>query len=116
MRTQVRVAIALASVLLVTAVTHAQNIFGSIVGTVSDATGAVLPNASVTVTNMGTGQKRNAPTDGQGNYQILSLPRGEYKIDMDAMDSSTLPAALLTWSSIRWRASTFRWRSGKKAK
>ncbi len=63
---------------------NAQNMFGSIVGTVSDASGAVLPKANVTVTNIQTGEKRIAPTSGQGNYQILSLPRGEYKVDVDA--------------------------------
>jgi len=62
---------------------NAQNIFGSIVGTVSDPSGAVLTKASVTATNLSTGEKRTATTDGQGNYQILSLPRGEYKIDID---------------------------------
>ncbi len=63
---------------------HAQNMFGSIVGTVSDSSGAVLPKASVVVTNIQTGEKRTATTDGQGNYQILSLGRGEYKVDVDA--------------------------------
>jgi len=55
---------------------NAQNIFGSIVGTVGDPTGAVLTKASVTATNLSTGEKRTATTDAQGNYQILSLPRG----------------------------------------
>lgn len=60
----------------------AQETFGTIVGTVTDPQGAVLPGATVTVTSLGTGEKRSAATDGQGNYQILSLPRGEYKIDI----------------------------------
>jgi len=51
---------------------------------VGDPTGAVLTKASVTATNLSTGEKRTATTDAQGNYQILSLPRGEYKIDIDA--------------------------------
>ena len=63
---------------------HAQNMFGSIVGTVSDASGAVLPKANITVTNLSTGEKRTAPTDGQGNYKMLSLDRGEYKVEVDA--------------------------------
>ncbi len=62
---------------------HAQNIFGTIVGTVSDPSGAVLPGASVTVTNLGTGAKRTVTTDGQGSYSILSLTRGTYRIDID---------------------------------
>ena len=62
----------------------AQNIFGSLIGSVTDSGDAVLPNASVTVTNLGTGEKRTAVTDGQGDYQVLSLPRGEYKVEIDA--------------------------------
>ena len=63
---------------------HAQNIFGAIVGTVTDSTGAALPGATVTVTNNGTAQTRTVTTDEQGNYSILSLPPGEYKIDVDS--------------------------------
>ncbi|MFP5207468.1 MAG: carboxypeptidase-like regulatory domain-containing protein, partial [Acidobacteriota bacterium] len=63
---------------------HAQNIFGSIIGTVSDPSGAVLPGASVTATNLGTGEKRTATTNGQGSYQLLSLPTGNYKVEVDA--------------------------------
>ena len=63
---------------------QAQNIFGSIIGTVSDPGGAVLPGSSVVVTNLGTGEKRTATTDGQGNYQILSLLVGNYKVEVNA--------------------------------
>ena len=63
---------------------RAQNIFGSLIGSVTDSGDAVLPNASVTVTNLGTGEKRTAMTDGQGDYQVLSLPRGDYKVEVDA--------------------------------
>jgi hypothetical protein len=72
------------SCLLIAASAHAQNMFGSIVGTVSDASGAVIPKAAVTVTDMATSQMRTATTDDQGAYEILSLPRGEYKVDIDA--------------------------------
>jgi outer membrane receptor protein involved in Fe transport len=75
---------ALLGILLFAANAQAQNIFGSIVGTVSDSSGAVLPGATVTVTNVGTGEKREVAADGQGNYQVLSLPRGQYKIDIDS--------------------------------
>jgi hypothetical protein len=62
----------------------AQEIFGSVVGTVSDPGGAVLPGTTIKVTNLGTGEARSAVTDGQGNYQLLSLPVGEYKLEVDA--------------------------------
>ncbi len=63
---------------------HAQNIFGSVVGTVSDPSGAVVPGATVTATSLGTGQKRTVTTGDQGNFSILSLPRGQYSLDIDA--------------------------------
>lgn len=63
---------------------HAQDIFGAILGTVSDPAGAVLTGAKVIVTNLATGAMRTADTDGQGNYEVLSLPRGEYKVEIDA--------------------------------
>jgi hypothetical protein len=37
-----------------------QSFYGSVVGTVSDATGAVIPGASVTLINIGTNEKRSA--------------------------------------------------------
>jgi outer membrane receptor protein involved in Fe transport len=62
----------------------AQNIFGSIVGTVTDPSGAALTGTSVKITNLATGEQRAATTDGQGNYQLLSLPVGNYKIDVSS--------------------------------
>lgn len=62
---------------------RAQNILGAIVGTVTDTTGAALPGATVTVTNNATAQVRTVTSDAQGNYSILSLPRGEYKLEID---------------------------------
>jgi hypothetical protein len=43
---------------------------GSILGTVVDSAGAVVPNASIEVKNIGTGQVRQAPTDAQGRYTM----------------------------------------------
>ena len=77
-------AVFFAGALLLTASAHAQNIFGAIVGTVSDPSGAVLPAATVTVTNLATAEKRSVTTGAQGNYQILSLPPGNYQVDVDS--------------------------------
>ena len=84
MRKQIYIATVVVCVLFVAAQTHAQNIFGSIVGTVTDPSGAVLPGATVTATDLGTGQKRTVSAGAQGNYSILSLPRGQYTVDIDA--------------------------------
>ncbi len=79
-----RVAVALVFAAVATISAQAQNILGSIVGTVADQSGALLPQASVTVTNIATGERRVVTSDGQGNYQVLALPRGEYKIDIES--------------------------------
>ena len=63
---------------------QAQNILGSIVGTVSDPGGAVVAGADVVATSVDNGVKRTVKTDEQGNYQILSLPRGNYQVEVDS--------------------------------
>jgi Carboxypeptidase regulatory-like domain/TonB-dependent Receptor Plug Domain len=53
---------------------------GSIVGTVSDAAGAAVPDATVTVANTGTGDTRTTKSSATGDYQILQLNPGAYKV------------------------------------
>ncbi|NUN04047.1 MAG: carboxypeptidase regulatory-like domain-containing protein, partial [Bryobacteraceae bacterium] len=53
---------------------------GSIVGRVLDSSGAVIPGATVTATNQNTNVAVNAQTNDQGNYQILFLIPGVYKV------------------------------------
>src|SRR5579864_5695934 len=52
----------------------------AITGAVTDDTGAVVPNAKISVTNVGTGLTRNLVTDARGQYAALSLPVGQYQI------------------------------------
>ena len=59
---------------------HAQVLYGTITGTVSDATGAVIPNASLLLTNQGTAEVRTVTTNAQGEYAALNLPPGTYTI------------------------------------
>src|SRR5579883_56581 len=60
-----------------------QTFFGSLVGTVSDPTGAAVPNASVAVINTGTYERRTAQTDTQGSYQFVNLVPGVYRIEVE---------------------------------
>src|SRR5215813_8899115 len=53
---------------------------GTIRGTVTDSTGAVVPGAKVTVTDTGTGSMRETTTNAQGDYQVFGLSSGTYKI------------------------------------
>ncbi|MBC7928846.1 MAG: TonB-dependent receptor [Bryobacteraceae bacterium] len=54
---------------------------GTILGTVKDASGAVVTGAKVTATNKGTSQSRSAITDEQGNYVLTAMPLGEYSLN-----------------------------------
>src|SRR5712671_2411353 len=53
-------------------------------GTVTDPQGAVIPNATVTATNLATGVERSATTSASGFYRILSLQPGTYDLRVDA--------------------------------
>ena len=63
---------------------HAQIYTGSINGTVTDSTGAAVPNATVTVVNTATGEVRAATSDNQGNYTVPQVPGGNYQITISA--------------------------------
>ncbi len=71
----------LAVAFIMSAAVFAQSNTGSITGVVTDPNGAVVPAATVTVTNQGTNEKRTAQADGEGRYEILSLPTGTYTIE-----------------------------------
>ncbi|HYL63261.1 MAG TPA: carboxypeptidase-like regulatory domain-containing protein [Candidatus Methylomirabilis sp.] len=59
--------------------TRAQ-VSASITGTVTDASGARVPAAAVTVTSTETGASRSAATNEDGRYRVLALPVGEYEV------------------------------------
>ncbi len=63
---------------------HAQVYNGTITGNVSDSTGAAIPDAMVTATNVGTNVKFKAKTSSQGSYTIAQLPVGTYEVDVEA--------------------------------
>ncbi len=60
-----------------------QTINGSISGVVRDQQGASIQGATVTVTNTETGQKREAVTNDEGLYKVLSLPVGNYEVTVE---------------------------------
>jgi hypothetical protein len=60
-----------------------QTIFGRISGTVTDSSGAVLPNATVTIRNNATNLERSTVTDGEGFYTVTNLPVGSYTISVE---------------------------------
>ncbi|HEX6805048.1 MAG TPA: carboxypeptidase regulatory-like domain-containing protein [Terriglobales bacterium] len=57
---------------------------GTISGSVTDSSGAVIPHATVTVTNVGTGLKKSLQSDSGGNYTVSALPFGTYVVSASA--------------------------------
>jgi hypothetical protein len=65
-------------------IAFAQNDVGSIVGFVTDASGAVIPGARVTVTNEGTGETRVVTSDAQGHFAAPNLAPAVYTLAAEA--------------------------------
>src|SRR5580692_3743217 len=63
---------------------HAQTFRGAITGTVTDPSGAVIPNAQVRATESATGIERTTNTTSDGQYAFQDLPLGFYKVTVTA--------------------------------
>ena len=61
---------------------NAQVLYGSVAGTATDQSGAVVPKATVTLTNVETGQAREATTDDAGYYAIPNVLQGTYDLSV----------------------------------
>ena len=61
----------------------AQNVYGTIAGTVTDSSGAAISDATVTLTNKDTGDKHSISTDASGNYTFVDILRGTYKLEVE---------------------------------
>jgi Carboxypeptidase regulatory-like domain len=70
----------------------AQAVTGTLLGTVSDSTGAVVAGVKVTVTNQDTGLTRSVKTDAIGEYTVPSIPTGMYTVlaEMDGFKATAL--------------------------
>ena len=62
---------------------RAQTVTSTLEGRISDATGAVIPEASVTALNADTGLKRTVTANAVGEYQIGGLPPGDYTVNVE---------------------------------
>ena len=60
-----------------------QTQLGTLFGTVTDQTGAVIAGAQVSVSSVGTGLKRHILTDTKGQYYVVGLPTGRYAVKID---------------------------------
>ena len=68
----------------------AQTTDATILGTVTDQTGAVLPRASITATHLETGQSHKVQTDEGGRYRIPQLPLGEWEVKAELSGFKTV--------------------------
>lgn len=71
----------LGCLLLAAGSVSAQTFYGTLVGSVQDSTGAVIPGAMVTVTNLGTGEQRAQETESAGLYRFVNLVPGQYRLE-----------------------------------
>ena len=62
----------------------AQSSFGGLTGTVTDSSGAVLPGANVTITDLATNEARTAQTGAAGEYRFVNLIPANYKVEVQA--------------------------------
>jgi Carboxypeptidase regulatory-like domain len=69
---------------LIPAFAFAQATDGNLVGTITDATGAAVPNATLELTNMATGVKHTARSSSDGTYRFSNIPVGRYTLTATA--------------------------------
>ena len=66
---------------------------GTIRGTVTDTSGAAIPNAPIAVHNERTGEDRATTTDASGIYQVPALPVGSYRVSVKAPGMAAMTAS-----------------------
>src|SRR5580698_9348212 len=62
---------------------YGQNTYGSIAGAVTDTSGATVTDANVTLTNLGTSEKRTQSSGSDGLFNFVNLFPGQYRIDVE---------------------------------
>ena len=84
----------LAILLVLPAAAAAQTTTATLEGTVTDASGAVIPGASVGVIGVTLAAERTAITDARGVYRLTALPAGTYTVTVTAAGLATTAASL----------------------
>src|ERR1700722_18523216 len=79
---------------------HAQSNSGTVTGTVTDPSGAVIPGATVAIQNPVSGLQRTATTDSSGHFQFINLPHNTYHVTAAATGFSSVAADADVNSSI----------------
>src|SRR5581483_11175632 len=68
---------------------RAQGTTGTILGTVKDQTGAVLPGVNITIKNVDTGISRSVTTGSRGEYRVPALNVGTYEVTAEMQGFQT---------------------------
>ncbi|GGA58228.1 hypothetical protein GCM10011507_07000 [Edaphobacter acidisoli] len=83
---------------------HAQVLYGTLVGNVTDSAGLPVPSATVVATNMATGISKTTVTDSSGAYRLTNVDAGTYKISIAAKSfASTVGTSILVQTNTEKR-------------
>ena len=73
----------LVTIVAISSSLRAQSFYGSVSGTVTDATGALIPDATVSVTNVGTNETQTARTGREGQFNFVNLVPSTYTVKVE---------------------------------
>src|SRR5580658_4952771 len=76
--------IATACILLFSQASYGQSTFGTVLGTVKDPSGSLIPMATVSLMNTGTNAEKKTITNSNGAYEFVNVEIGNYKLTVDA--------------------------------
>ena len=82
MRASSRAAVLSASLVCAPFALHAQGTTASLSGTVTDSSGAVVPNANIVLKNQASGDTRKGKSNGAGDFTFSAVPVGNYEVDV----------------------------------
>ncbi|HKO19595.1 MAG TPA: carboxypeptidase-like regulatory domain-containing protein, partial [Acidobacteriaceae bacterium] len=111
-RVQLSFTLALVICLLAGLPSEAQQTTATVVGNVTDTTGAVVVGAVVTLTNISTNTVRTTVTDGSGVYSIPQIPTGTYALSVESKGFQTAKVASLTVETSQVARQDFQLASG----
>lgn len=90
---QIYLLIAVVAIFSLASGTVGQTVQGVITGTVTDPSGASVPNATVTITNIGTAVSQTTTTGSDGSYRFSLVPPGQYVVDVKATSFAEVKAS-----------------------
>lgn len=84
MRLAFRLAIAIFCVVAFCKMSYGQSTFGTVLGTIKDPSGSLIPKAMVSLMNTGTSAEHTTVTNSNGAYEFVNVEIGNYKLTVDA--------------------------------